>query len=138
MSGAPWRWWPAVALGVALVVGVDQAHAQQLACPSSKGLEPVAFETLTIGVAASGLTAATINATTAAAAFLTTEAQPLRYTLVGTPSASSGHLIEPPPTGNADSTKGFWVCGRTGLLGLRLIRSGGTDSTVRVTYYKAR
>jgi hypothetical protein len=125
-------------LVLALAALPSVSLAQQGVCPSNKGLEPVAFETLTVSSTPIGFTAATINATTAAGAFVTVEAQPLRATFIGTPSATVGHLVEPPPTGNADSTRGFWVCGRTALLGFRMIRTGGTDATVRVTYYKAR
>lgn len=130
---------PCLALMLALLWGAPAAHAQMTLCAvQGKGLDPVAFETITVSTVAIGFTAATINTTTAGAAFITVEVQPVRWTLIGTPTSTSGHLIEPPPAGNADSTRGQWFCGRTALLNLRFIRSSGSDSTVRVTYYKVR
>lgn len=130
---------PCLLLVLVLLWGSPHAHAQSAACPGAgKGLDPVGFESITVSTVAIGLTAATVNTTTAGAAFITVEAQPLRFTTSGAPTATVGHLVEPPPTGNADSTKGSWFCGRATLLALRMIRTGGTDSTVRVSYYRVR
>lgn len=137
MSGQGLGRWLAACLGVLALASVSAA--QSMVCPGvPKGIDPVAFETITVSTAVIGLTASAITTNTAGAAFLSVEVQPLRYTLVGTPSATVGHLIEPPPTGNADGTRGAWICGRTALLGLRMIRTGAADATVRVTYYKLR
>jgi len=127
-------------LGVWLLLSATAA-AQQPSCPEQgHGLDPVAFETLTVGIGAIGLTAATINATAAAAAYLTLEAGngSIRYTLFGNPSTGIGHLVDPPSTGNTGTGTGTWLCGRATLLGFKAIRSGGTDAILRVTYYTQR
>lgn len=136
------RHWSAPCLVLALVLlwGSPPAHAQMSACPGvGKGLEPVASEVLTVSTAVVPLTAATITNNAAAAAFISLEGTTsLRFTLVGVPSATVGHLIDPPSGGNANAISSTWFCGRATLLALRLIRGGSSDVTLRVTYFRAR
>jgi hypothetical protein len=114
--------------------------AQMSTCPTGgKILEPVAAEVLTVSTVVLGLTTATITNNAAASAFVTMEGTtPLRYTLVGVPSATVGHLVDPPTGGNAGASTGTWFCGRAALQALRMIRAGASDVTLRVTYYKQR
>jgi len=116
------------------------AHSQNAECVvQGKGLEPVAFESITVSTVAIGLTAATITATAAAAAYVTLETgASLRWQTFGTPTATTGHLVDPPSGGNATASTGAWFCGRATLLGFRAIRSGGTDAVLRVSYFRQR
>jgi hypothetical protein len=126
----------------ALLAYPTLSGAQMTVCPGvTKGLDPSGFETLTISTVAIGLTAATITAASAAAAYITLEvgAGGIRYAFFGTPTAGAGgHLLDPPATGNADPVRGTWICGRAALLGMRAIRSGAADATLRVSYFTER
>ena len=134
------RWYAPCLVCALLLWCAPLAYSQSSVCAAQgKGLDPVAFETMTVSTTVLGLTAGTINTTTAAAVYITLETgASLRYTLFGTPSATVGHLIDPPSTGNAGTGSGIWFCGRAALTGLRFIRAGGTDAVIRITYYRQR
>jgi len=105
-------------------------------CPSpGQGLVPFAFEELTVSTVAVSLTALTIQSATTVAAFVTLTGGSISYTFTGVPTATVGHLFDPPSGGNAGSTSGYWVCGKALLLGFRAIRQGGTDAKLHVTYF---
>lgn len=103
------------------------------------------YEALTISNASLGLTAGTIAAGTVVGdtlggntyidmkrmdeALITVEANPIRFRLDGTaPTATEGHLLQP---GDAITITGY-----SNLSRLRFIRQGGSDATLRVTYYR--
>lgn len=109
------------------------------------GPRPVmAYEAITVSGSSIGPTPATIRTTTATSplqgtadliaewaveAFVTVESNPIRYRLDGTaPTSSEGHLL------NANDT--LVVQGYTNIKNLKMIRQGGSDATVRVTYFK--
>jgi hypothetical protein len=114
--------------------------AQSSVCPiQGKGLEPVGFASVTVSTVAVGFDPTTLDTTSAAAAYMTIEGTaPVRFVTFGTPTAASGHLVDPPGGGNAGSGAGVWICGRAALLGFRAIRSGAADATVRVSLFRQR
>jgi hypothetical protein len=62
-------------------------------------------------------------------AFFTVETNPIRVRFDGTaPTASVGHLFQPGDT--------FTVTGYGNVAKVAMIRSGGADATVRVTYFR--
>jgi hypothetical protein len=133
------RW--ALFLLLVVLPWAPPVFAQMAECPAQgKGLDPVGFESITVSTVAIGLTAATITAITAAAAYITVETGngSIRYTLFGTPTAATGHLVDPPSAGNATPGTGTWICGRAALLGLRVIRAAAADAVLRVSYFKQR
>lgn len=91
---------------------------------------PFAFEKLTIGVAASGLTAATFaaanNASRAESALITVETNSIRVRLDGVaPDATTGHLY------TAGSS--FIITGVDALIAAKFIRATA-DAVIQVTY----
>lgn len=125
--------WLGLLLVASLLVG--SAWSQGLS-PCAASLTAYDFETLTVSTTALGLTAAKVD--TSAAVYMTLEGTAgIRWRLDGgVPTATVGHLFEPPSTGNAASGSGMWVCGKTSLLNLRMIRSSTADVTIRVTYLR--
>lgn len=126
---------------LALLLGALPVQAQMGGCPVPPGftLQPVAAEVLTVSTTVVALTAAMLTDNVVTAAFISLEGTaPLRFTLSGVPSATTGHLIDPPTGGNANSISSTWFCGRGTLLALRLIRAGSSDVTVRATYFTTR
>ena len=111
-------------------------HAQSPSCAAMQPGQAVAHEMLTVSTTPIGFTAATITSNAAIAAYITMEGGSMRYLPVGTPSATVGHLADPPSGGNAGTGSGSWICGQPTLLSLRMIRTGSTDVVLRVTYYK--
>lgn len=108
------------------------AHAQSCTGWSNQ-LVPMGFETITVSTAAIGFTSATITTTTASAAyaFFTLETADIRYRVDGVdPTAAVGHA--------AAASSANFVCGRAAVVAFRAIRSGGSDSTMRVTYFKGQ
>lgn len=96
------------------------------------------FDTLTVSTTAVGLTAAKVDL--ANAAYMTLEGtNGIRWRIDGqVPTATVGHLFEPPGTGSAGSGSGMWLCGRNSLLSLRMIRASTADVTIRVTYTRSQ
>jgi hypothetical protein len=133
-----WRALSAILL-VAVAWGCPEVSAQSSVCAvQGKGLDPVAYENVTVSTVPIGLTLATLNAVQAAAAYVTLEGSAIRYTTFGTPSGTVGHLVDPPAGGNAQPGSGVWICGRAALTQLRAIRSGVSDGTLHVTLYRQR
>ncbi len=93
------------------------------------------YESITVSTVAIGLTSTKIVPTSGPArpafeAYLTLEAtNGIRYRLDGTdPTSSEGHPI----AGSGTVT----ITGTKNLQNLRMIRSGGADATVKVTYFR--
>ena len=102
----------------------------------SNQLVPMAFETITVSTISIGFTTATIvNSTTgltADYAFFTLETADIRYRVDGTaPTSAVGHAA-------AAGGTGYYICGRQAVQAFRAIRSGGSDSTMRATYFRAQ
>lgn len=120
-----------VVLALMLPPIVPVAHAQ--ACVGlSTQLTPMDFETITVSTVAIGFTASKISTATAKAsyAFFTLETADIRYRVDGVdPTAAVGHAA-------TSTVPGYFVCGITAVSQFRAIRSGGSDSTMRVTYFK--
>lgn len=98
------------------------------------GLQPFAYESLTVTNAVKTLTQATAfpaNEPPARAALITFEAQPIRVTLDGTtPVASTG-------PGHQFNDKDAYVARqRQEIVKFKAIRDGATDGTLRVTYFR--
>lgn len=94
-----------------------------------------AYESITVSTSAVGLTASKIVPTSgplrpAFEAFLTLEpTNGIRYRLDGTdPTDTEGH----PLAGGGTVT----ITGTNNLKNFRMIRSGGADATVKVTYFR--
>lgn len=136
------RFWAFLGLlFVALSVSLPRPSlAQTGAClPAKQGkvLTPVGKETVTVSTTVVGLTGATITTLGATAAYVTLEGtSALRFTLSGVPTATVGHLADPPSAGSAAATRGFWFCGQPALLALRFLRTASPDLTLQVTYYQ--
>lgn len=94
-------------------------------------VEPFAFETVTVSTTAIGFTAATYAPSVtrkASYAIISVEAQPIRYRVDGSnPTSAVGH----PAVANDQ----LEVCGISAVTNFRAIRSGGTDSSLSVTFY---
>lgn len=136
-----WSWALLALLLVALSLTLPRPSlAQTGAClpaKSGKVLTPVGKETVTVSATVVGLSGATITTLGATAAFVTLEGtSALRFTLSGVPTATVGHLVDPPSAGSAAPTRGFWFCGQPALLGLRFLRTASPDLTLQVTYYQ--
>lgn len=81
-------------------------------------------QTITVSTAVLSLTVPA----QARSAFCTVTAQPIRVTFSGrTPSSSVGHHF--------GAGEHFTVSGRASLLGLQMIREGGSDGTLDVSYF---
>lgn len=94
-------------------------------------LKAFAFESVTVSTVAKALTAATYAPTgevAAAIALVQVEAQPLRWSVASTPTAAIGHA--------AVDTNVIRLCGGADIAAFLAIRSGGTDSVLRVTYFR--
>lgn len=96
--------------------------------------QPFAFETLTVSTVALPFTSATYAPTgqlRASVARFTVEAQPIRYREDGAadPTAAVGHLVAAaaPPTE---------ICGTIAVANTKLIRQGGVDASVMVTFLR--
>lgn len=91
------------------------------------GIGPFAHESIVVSSTAVGFTLT--NRGGAQAAYVTTQSQELRYTVDGTtPTSTDGHA--------AAATSTFWVFGREAIRDFRAIRTGGSDATIKVTYYR--
>ena len=99
----------------------------------SNQLVPFAFESITVSTTPIGFTTATINPdnlTKAAYAFFTVETADGRYRVDGVdPTDAVGHVFD-------DAAPGYFVCGTVAVSQFRAIRSGGSNATLRVTYFK--
>jgi cellulose biosynthesis protein BcsQ len=61
-------------------------------------------------------------------AFVTVDAQPIRWSIVGTPQAgSAGHVYA--------SGTNFWLVGHDAIVAFKAIRTGGTDGVLHVTFF---
>jgi len=96
--------------------------------------KPYATEQLTVSTAVSSPTAATVNNTSApfnfrpSAAQLTVGSNGIIYTLDGsTPTATNGLTL---------ASGSLTLAGHQTVRNLKMIRSGGSDATVNLTYYK--
>jgi len=90
-----------------------------------------AYESITVGTTAVGLTTSVYKSDTgtAARAIITVETDQVRYRYDGTsPTSTEGHLL------NATDT--LLVVGRGNLDRIRFIRAGADDATIRVSYEK--
>jgi hypothetical protein len=93
----------------------------------------MAFEEITVSTTAIGFTQATTQSgpdsnNWARVAFVSVEDASLRWRVSGTPTASSGHLVA--------AEQNFSVCGVESLAGLLMIRAGGTNVKVSVSYFR--
>lgn len=115
---------------IALVALAGSANADCLGIRSS--VRPLAFETLTVSTTALGFTADTFAPTVSDAAVIaivTVETNPARFRVDGlNPTSSVGHAVT-----DKDQIE---VCGTEAIRAFRAIRSGASDSTFRVTYYR--
>lgn len=136
MMSHQWRWRVTVLGGLVCLWLARPGWSQTPGCGYPPALEPVAYESLTVSTVAIGPSPSLFNTVSATAAWITVEAQPLRYKLSGAPTATDGHLVEPPSQGNADAGNGAWFCGQKALTQLRFIRASTADSTVRITYFR--
>jgi|SRR6185503_19569010 len=96
-------------------------------------LKAFAFESVTVSTVAKALTTATYaptGQTAASVAIVQVEAQPVRWSVASTPTAAIGHA--------AVDTNVIKLCGIADITAFLAIRSGGTDSTLRVTYFRPR
>jgi hypothetical protein len=96
-------------------------------------LKAFAFESVTVSTSAVGLTSATYKPSgqvAASIALVQVEAQPLRWSVASTPTAAIGHA--------AVDTNAIKLCGLADITAFLAIRSGGTDSVLRVTYFRPR
>lgn len=120
---------------VASLVIIPVPEVQAQSCTGwSNQLVPMDFETITVSTAAIGFTSTKIvNSTTglsASYAFFTLETADIRYRVDGVdPTAAIGHA--------AAASSANYVCGMAAVKAFRAIRSGGSDSTMRVTYFRA-
>jgi hypothetical protein len=99
----------------------------------SVALAPLGYESLTAGATAGGLTASVYASSTGTAAYalIDVESAAIRYLVTGTnPTSQNGH---PVASGGELS-----LCGIEAIRQFKYIRSGGSDATLRVTYFKAR
>jgi len=96
---------------------------------------PFAREDRTVSTTQLSLTAATYNTTDKRAriAVVTVEAQPIRYTRDGT--TINGGATPPVGDVHAAGNDPIILIDRTAIANFRMVRSGGTDATVHVTYY---
>lgn len=97
-------------------------------------VEPFAYEDVTVSTVAVGFTAATYAPTgypAAAVAVVTVDTAAIRYRADGSnPTAAVGHP--------AAASQELVVCGVKAIAAFRAIRSGASDATLRVTYYRSR
>lgn len=93
---------------------------------------PFAGESLTVSTTELPLTAATWKPTDgphAVAAYIVTEDQPVKWTVDGTtPTAAIGHEA---PAGTE-----IVLLGARELANFQVIRSGGTDAVIYITYFR--
>jgi hypothetical protein len=115
-----------------LFLAVAMAYGQP--CQGmSVALVPLGYESVTAGSAAVGLTASVYASTsgTASYALIDVESADIRYLVTGAnPSSSNGH-----PVANGGE---LTLCGIDAIRQFKAIRSGGSDATLRVTYFRAR
>ena len=99
-------------------------------------LDAYSHESITVSTAALGFTTSetrkTISGTTqtvsAVEALITVESNPIRYTMDGTtPTSLVGHLLT-----DGDN---ITVSGMGNIKRFKMIRSGASDATVKVTYF---
>ncbi|HEX6038902.1 hypothetical protein [Longimicrobium sp.] len=111
------------------------AHAQVSTCPGMTiplsplpGLsQQITVSTSSIGFTAGNITSA--NQGNAVLAVVSVQSAAIRYRDDGlAPTSSVGHPVA------ADTV--IVVCGRAAVLGFRAIRSGGSDATLDVSYYR--
>lgn len=117
------------------VIPVPEAQAQTCTGWSNQ-LVPMDYEAITVSTVAIGFTATKIvNSSTglsASYAFFTAETADGRYRVDGTnPTSGEGHIFVGGTTG-----AGYFVCGVQAVRAFRAIRSGGSDATIRATYFR--
>lgn len=109
---------------------------EQFDMPLRAGLNPTAFEALTVSTTALGFTVANLglgrgpesSIAPAIAVFITVEAQPVRFRVDGTAAtAGAGHLLSAGDT--------LFLTGAKTLRDFSVIRSGASDATLHVTYF---
>jgi hypothetical protein len=109
------------------------------ACPF-RPLRPIGQQTLTVSTSAVGFTLsnaiknfgptaqAGTTSTKATLAFCTVEAQPIRWSIVGTPAAATG--------GHAYAAgTSFWLTSDGDIEAFLAIRTGGTDGVIHATFF---
>jgi len=98
-------------------------------------LTPVGYSDIVVGSAvAVGLDTALIMQTQAGGALISVEGAEIRVKFTGVPTATSGHLIDPPQANNAQPPT-FRVQGARSLLGFLAIAVTGS-ATLRVSYFR--
>lgn len=129
----------AVAVMITIVAAVMMlspftATAQASPCGFQTAADPFAFESVTVSTVSIGFTSATYapsGAQPADLAVVSTETAGIRYRTDGSaPTAAIGHAMA--------SDSEFVVCGRAAIVNFRGIRSGGSDATIRVTFFRAK
>jgi len=101
--------------------------------PSEVEAQPVGYQDLTVGGTPVGLDSALILQTRATGAFLSVEGNAIRFKVSGTPTATSGHLVDP-PSGGQNQPPSWRIKGHAALLSLLIVAVSGT-STVRVSFF---
>jgi hypothetical protein len=110
----------------------DSGQAAVGGCTNSPTLAPMGFEQVTVSTDSIGFTAATYaptGAVPADMAVVVVESAAIRYrddgpaptSTVGVPIAAAGAIT---------------VCGTKPIRSIRFIRSGGSDATLSVSYYR--
>lgn len=105
-----------------------------------KFLTPIGEQTLTVSNSAVGFTATNAVANVgpsgtpasssikASYAFCTVESHPLRWSIKGTPQASTGGHYQATATS-------FWLVGADQIASFLAIRTGGSDSVLHATFF---
>lgn len=99
--------------------------------PGFSGRTVLGFQALTVSTASVALTASA----GARAAYITVEANPIRFRLDGSaPTSSAGHLMVP-TAGTPPLPFVLELESEAAVANFRAIRQGGADATLHVTYY---
>jgi hypothetical protein len=122
-------------LPLALLLLPAEARAQSCSIPPGTRLIPMAFEEKTVTTTATTFTPATYQPGTdsnewARAAYVSVETDSIRWRVVGTPTASSGHPIA--------AGQSYMFCSLDSVAAFSMIRSGAANAKVTITYFKLR
>jgi len=94
---------------------------------------PCAYESVSVPTSVTPLTAALITSSMADGCYISIEGASIRFVTFGVPSATVGHLVDP-PSGQNSQPPSLVILGRQAMLGFRAIATTGT-ATLRVSYF---